>query len=183
MILPHPTRRNGWAPGLTCDIRLDEPFSFLLAHYLSEKQMTRITAVVAIVALLQTAVFHAQAPIPTPDGWARAVTAPPGTRVRLTLLNGTIVRGLLAEARADSLVLTDNELERGQLTSPSGSLRDPHTFIRAEIGKVQAEGIGKPRSRGQRVLMGLAAVGAIIGGLLVAVLVWCAPSSSRCHGA
>ena len=75
--------------------------------------MTRITAVAVIVALLQTAVFHAQAPVQTPDGWDTAVTAPPGTRVRLTLLNGTIVKGLLAEARADALVMKDNELERG----------------------------------------------------------------------
>jgi len=143
--------------------------------------MTRITAVATILALLQTAVFHAQAPMHTPDGWDTAVTAPPGTRVRLTLLNGTIVRGLLVEARADGLVIKDNELERGQLTSRSGSLRDPHTFVRAEIAKAQAEGIGEPRSGKQRVLTGLAAVATVIGGVLIGVLIWC--KSARCHGA
>lgn len=75
--------------------------------------MTRLTAVVAIVALLQTAVFHAQAPVHTPDGWDSAVTAPAGTRVRLTLQDGTIVSGRLAEARADALVLKDINIERG----------------------------------------------------------------------
>jgi hypothetical protein len=145
--------------------------------------MTRITALVAIVALLQTAIFHAQAPVHTPDGWDTVVTAPLGTRVRLTLLNGTIVSGLLAEARADALVMKDNTLERGQLLSRSGSLGDPHTFLRAEIAKARAEGIGKPATRKKRVLMGVAAIGAVIGGLLLALAVWCAPESSRCHGA
>ena len=143
--------------------------------------MTRITAVAAIVALLQTAVFHAQAPAHTPDGWDTAVTAPPGTRVRLTLLDGTIVRGLLAEARADALVLTDNELERGTLVSSSGSLRDPRTFARAEIAKAQAQRIGTRLSGKERVVMGVKAVGMVIGGVLVGVMIWC--KASRCHGA
>ncbi len=145
--------------------------------------MTRFTAVVAIVALLQTAVFHAQAPVHTPDGWDTAVTAPLGTRVRLTLLNGTIVRGILVEAGADALVMKDNELERGQLITHSGSLRDPLAFVRAETAKVHAEGIGKRLSTKKRVLTSLAAVGTVIGGLLLAVVLWCAPASSRCHGA
>ena len=143
--------------------------------------MTRITAVAVIVALLQTAVFHAQAPVQTPDGWDTAVTAPPGTRVRLTLLNGTIVKGLLAEARADALVLTDNELERGTLVSSSGSLRDPQTFVRAEIAKAQAEGIGKRLSGKQRAVLGVTAVATVLGGFLVGVVIWC--KSTRCHGA
>jgi hypothetical protein len=145
--------------------------------------MTRITAVVVIVALLQTDIIHAQATVHTPDGWDTAVTAPLGTRVRLTLLNGTTVTGLLVEAQTDALVLKDNELERGQLVSRSGSLRDPHTFVRAEIRKAHAEGIAKPASAKKQVLMVFAAVGALIGALLVALLVWCAPDNSPCHGA
>ena len=143
--------------------------------------MTKITAIVAIVALLQTAI-HGQVPVHTPDGWDTAVTAPLGTRVRLTFLNGTIVSGLLAEARADALVMKDNRLERGELLSRSGSMRDPHTFVRAEIAKARAEGIGKRPSGKKRALMGLAAVGAVAGGILLALGLWCAPASSRCHG-
>ena len=143
--------------------------------------MTRITVAAAIVALLQTTVFHAQAQVHTPDGWDTAVTAPPGTRVRLTLLNGTIVRGLLAEARADALVLTDNELERGTLVSSSGSLRDPQTFVRAEIAKAQAQKIGTRLSGKERVVMGVKAVAMVAGGVLVGVMIWC--KSTRCRGA
>jgi hypothetical protein len=145
--------------------------------------MTRITAVVVIVALLQTAIIHAQAPVHTPDGWDTAVTAPVGTRVRLTLLNGTIVRGRLTEGQTDAIVLKDNELERGELVSRSGSLKNPHTFGRAEIRKAQAEGISKATSAKNKVLMVFAAAGAIVGGLLLALLLWCLPSDSPCHGA
>jgi hypothetical protein len=144
--------------------------------------MTRITAVIVIVALLQTAVIQAQAKIHTPDGWDTAVTAPPGTRVRLTLLDGTIVSGLLSEAQTDALILKDNKLERGQLLSRSGTLRDAHTFLRAEIRKAHAEGIAKPASAKKQVFMVFAAVGALIGALLLALLVWCAPDDSPCHG-
>lgn len=141
--------------------------------------MTRITAVVAIVALLQTAIFHAQAPVYTPDGWDTAVTAPLGTRVWLTLLNGTIVSGLLAEARADALVMKDNKVERGQLASPTGSLRDPHTFVRAEIRKAYAEGIGRPSDK-KKMLVGFAIMGAVIGGIVLGLFAWCAAENSRC---
>lgn len=142
--------------------------------------MTRITAVVAIVALLQTAVFHAQAPVHTPDGWDTAVTAPLGTRVRLTLLDGSIVSGRLAEARADALVVKDINVERGRLVSRTGSQRDLYTVDRAEIAKARAEGIEKRMSGKKRALMGLAAVGAVIGGILLALFAWCALETGRC---
>jgi hypothetical protein len=145
--------------------------------------MPRTIAVAVIIALLQATGVHAQAPVRPPDGWDTAVTAPLGTRVRLTLQNGTVVRGLLAEVQTDALVMTDNTLERGELVSRSGSMKDPHTFARAEIKKAQAEGMAKPMSARKQVLMIFAAAGALIGGLLLALLVWCAPDDSPCHGA
>lgn len=139
--------------------------------------MTRLTAVVAIVALLQTAVFHAQAPVHTPEGWDSAVTAPTGTRVRLTLQDGTIVSGRLAEARADALVLKGINIERGRLVSRSAPQGDLYTVDRADITKVA--GIAKRTSRKKRVLMGVAVVGAFIGAIVVALFAWCA-TDSRC---
>ena len=140
--------------------------------------MTRLTAAVAIVALLQTAVFPAQAPIQTPDGWDSAMTAPMGTRVRLTLQDGTIVSGLLAEARTDALVLKDIDVERGRLVSRTPPQGDLYTVDRADITKV--DGIAKRVSRKKRVLMGFAVVGTYIGAIVVAVFVWCALENSRC---
>lgn len=140
--------------------------------------MTRITAVVAIVALLQTAVFHAQAPVHTPDGWDSAVTARMGTRVRLTLQDGTIVSGRLAEARADALVLKDIDVERGRLVSLTAPQGDLYTVDRADITKVA--GIAKRMSGKKRVLMGFAVVGAFVGAILVALFVWCASENGRC---
>ena len=142
--------------------------------------MTRITAVVAIVALLHTSVFHAQAPVHTPGGWDTALTAPVGTRVRLTLQDGSIVNGLLAEARADGLVLRDIHIERGRLVSRTGSQPDLSPVDRAQIAKVHVEEVGKRTSGKKRALMGLAAVGAVIGGILAALFAWCASESGRC---
>jgi hypothetical protein len=144
--------------------------------------MTRITAVVTIVALLQTVAFHAQAPVHTPDGWDTVVTAPPGTRVRLVFLDGSIVNGRLAEARADALVLKDISVDRGRLVARMSSQGDTYTVDRAQIAKAQAhvEGTVKRMSGKKRVLMGLAAAGAVIGGVLLALFAWCSAGNSRC---
>lgn len=140
--------------------------------------MTRITAVVAIIALLQTGVFHAQAPVHTPDGWDAALTARMGTRVRVTLQDGTIVSGRLAESRADALVLKNINVERGRLVSRTAPQGDLYTVDRADIAKV--DGIAKRMSGKKRVLMGVAVVGAFIGAIVVALFVWCASENSRC---
>jgi hypothetical protein len=59
-------------------------------------------------------------------------------------------------------------------------MKDPHTFDRAEISKARAEGIGKRMSVKKQVLAGVVGVGAVIGGVLLGLFVWCESENSRC---
>lgn len=71
------------------------------------------------------------------DVWAQVQTVPAGTRVRVALNDGSEFEGDLVEARADVIVLQNNQLRRGEFRSIAGtSLRDALVFQRANVTSV-----------------------------------------------
>jgi hypothetical protein len=64
-----------------------------------------------------------------------------GTRVRVTLVDGSEIRGHLLHVADDSLVIEKNEIRRGPYSVPAGaSLRGPLSFHRSDISTVQKGG-------------------------------------------
>src|SRR5688572_31988330 len=128
--------------------------------------MNKVLAVITILATMHVGV-RGQVPADSPPGWQQANEASAGTRVRVTLRDGTVVSGLLGAIQPDSLVMTDHTLEHGRLT---GDLSKPYTFARTEITKVE---VRQPRARNAKrtALMVLATAGAVIGAI---ALIWIA---------
>ncbi len=113
------------------------------------------------------------------EAWNRLTVAPPGSRVRLTLKDGSEIRGRLVEARADAVVLEDNETgPTGIRLSPGQSIRDRLTFFRADTASVdilsqQRSGL----STGQKIAMWVG-----IGVAIIAAIISECGSFSGCFG-
>ena len=146
-----------------------------MSRFNSQSWFTRLSASMAILGILQTAVAAQSAPVP-PNGWEAAIAATSGAAVRVHLMDGTVVNGVLETATQDVLILTRVKLERGRVLS--SALKEPSaTFKRAEVAKVEVA----DRVTGKRRLgYALVAAGAIIGGVVVALVAVCASGRDRC---
>lgn len=112
-------------------MRLISPFA--LSKLVAALLVGTLTNASVLAESLADAISNAQQ---STDVWASVQGLPPGTRLKLTLNDGSEVTGTVVETRADAVVMNANQPgSSGLKTPPGSSLRDDLTFARSNVAQ------------------------------------------------
>lgn len=108
--------------------------------------------------------LHGQGPAPPANAttWDRLADAPPGSRVKLTLIGGSVAKGRIVFVKPDAVVLDDLQTGSTGIATTAGAWAgDRLTLPRTEIASVEV--LSRPRPEGGPRAGSFEQLGAIVG--------------------